>query len=122
MNETKQLMLTDYKEIVDKIHNEKTSDTKILEIYYEERDKVRDKIFKCDQAIMENNIKKIQLTAENKREFNRNLLYGGEFILSAGISMVILIMTFNFDKDSTLTSTTGRNNVNNFLSKFFWKK
>lgn len=118
MEETKKILWADYNKVSEQIGNLKTSDEG-YELLLEERDKIRNELIKLEQANMEANTKKSQIEAENKREKTRNGITIGTFVVSTGIGVWTVIKTFKFDQDSTMTSTLGRNSVNNVVSKLF---
>lgn len=115
MNELKQTLKADYERVSKQIESLEIKDEK-YELLLEERDKVRNELLKVEQANMEASMKKSQMEAENNREKIRNGITIGTFIVTTGVSVWTVLKTFRFDEDSTITSTLGRNSLNNVVS------
>ena len=115
MNELKQTLKADYERVSKQIESLEVKDAN-YELLLEERDKVRNELLKVEQASLEANIKKSQMEAENNREKIRNGITIGTFVVTTGVSIWTVLKTFRFDEDSTITSTLGRNSLNNVVS------
>lgn len=88
----------------------------------DERDRIRNELIKLEQAKDEVRIKREQIEAENKREKIRNQITIGTFSITTLLSLYAIVKTFKFDQESTVTSTLGRNLLNNVVSKLFNKR
>ena len=87
----------------------------------EERDKVRQQLLKLELGKYEYNIKEKEIQAENQRRDIDNRITIATFTVSTLISLYALSRTFNFDQESTITSTLGRNILNGFVPRRFRK-
>jgi len=105
MKETKKNLLSDYKRAKSKIDS-LTAEDENYKMWLEEEDKVRNELVKI-----------IQIESENKRDLIRNIKELFTWGVSLGVGVWALLASFEFDKDSTLTSTNGRNIITNFVSK-----
>lgn len=105
MKKTKENLLDDYMRAKSKLEDTSMSSEE-YKMWLEEEDKVRNEL-----------VKLIQIESENKRDVTRNVIqvvtWGGSIL----VGIWALLVSFEFDKDSTLTSTNGRNIVTNFISK-----
>lgn len=116
----KETLWSDYNKVSDLI-NVSNSDTDDYKMLLEERDKIRNELIKLEQAEMDNEVKRGQIEAEDKREKVRNRITIGTFVVSTGLSLYAIIKTFRFDQDSTVTSTLGRSILNSIVPKGFKK-
>lgn len=105
MKKTKEDLIADYKRAKNKIDSMDTENEN-YKMWLEEEDKVRNEL-----------IKLIQIESENKRELIRNIITCTTFGISFIGGVWAVLASFQFDKDSTLTSTNGRNIITNFVSK-----
>ena len=105
MKKTKENLLDDYMRAKSKLDSLTTTDND-YKLWLEEEDKVRNEL-----------VKLIQIESENKRDLIRNIIQVVTWLGSLGVGVWALLASFEFDKDSTLTSTNGRNIVTNFISK-----
>lgn len=87
--------------------------------FLDERDKIRNELIKGEQVLEDRNSKKEQLESDNKNEKIRNLITICTFGISTILSLYALNKTFKFDQEATVTSTLGRNILNNFVPKIF---
>ena len=83
-------------------------DNPIYEKLLEDRDKVRNELFKLEQ-----------LDSENKREKTRNTISIVTFIVTTLVGIWTVLKTFKFDQESTVTSTLGRTSLTNIVSRMF---
>lgn len=118
MKKTKETLWTDYDKVSEQIESLSVKDEG-YETLLEERDKIRNELIKLDTANMDVELKKLQITAENKREKVRNGITIGTFVVTTGVSIWTVLKTFAFDEDNTMTSTLGRSSVSNVVSKIF---
>lgn len=118
MDKIRETLWNDYKKVSERIENLEAKDEQ-YELLFEERDKIRNELLKLEQANTETNIKKSQIEAENKREKTRNRITLGTFAVTTGVGIWTVVKTFRFDQDSTVTSTLGRTNISNMVSKLF---
>lgn len=91
-------------------------------IVLEERDKIRNELIKLEISKNETNCKKREIDAENKRDKNHNKIEIGFFITSTILSLYAIARTFEFDRESNITSTLGRNILNSVMPKFLNKR
>ena len=105
MKNTKENLLDDYMRAKTKLDSLETNDEN-YKMWLEEEDKVRNEL-----------VKLIQIESENRRDLIRNVIQVITWLGSLGVGVWALLASFQFDKDSTLTSTNGRNIVTNFVSK-----
>lgn len=91
------------------------------EIKLEERDKIRNELLKLEQLRNDREIKNIQFEIDKKNEFIRNLITIGTFSINFISCVYFTIKSFDFDKESTMTSTMGRGILSNFMPKLFKK-
>lgn len=118
MSKTNETLWKSYEEINEKISIYGTIDEH-YKVLLEERDKIRNELIKLEQAKMENDLKRNQIKAEDKREKIRNIINVGTFTVTTGVSIWTVLKTFKFDQESTITSTLGRNSITNVVSKIF---
>lgn len=85
----------------------------------EERDKIRNELLKVEQIEEDREVRKQQIESDNKNELNRNRIAIGTFAITTVVSIYTVVKTFKFDQESTITSTLGRNMLNNVTSKIF---
>lgn len=91
------------------------------EIKLEERDKIRNELLKLEQLRNDREIKNMQFEIDKKNEFIRNLITIGTFSINFIGCVYFTIKSFDFDKESTMTSTMGRGILSNFMPKLFKK-
>lgn len=91
------------------------------EIKLEERDKIRNELLKLEQLKNDREIKNMQFEIDKKNEFIRNLITIGTFSINFISCVYFTIKSFDFDKESTMTSTMGRGILSNFMPKLFKK-
>ena len=91
------------------------------EIKLEERDKIRNELLKLEQLRNDREIKNMQFEIDKKNEFIRNLITIGTFSINFIGCVYLTIKSFDFDKESTMTSTMGRGILSNFMPKLFKK-
>ncbi len=120
MEKIKETLWADYTKVSDLIQVSKP-DTDDYKMLLEERDKIRNELIKLGQAEMDNEVKRSQIEAEDKREKTRNKITIGTFVVSTGLSLYAIMKTFRFDQDSTVTSTLGRSILNSIVPKGFKK-
>jgi uncharacterized protein YdcH (DUF465 family) len=118
MKKLKETLWKNYKEASEKIES-LSADDPHYEMLLEERDKVRNKLFQLEQACMETDVKKGQIEAENKREKTRNIISIATFTTTTLVGIWTVLKTFKFDQGATVTSTLGRSNITNVVSKMF---
>lgn len=118
MNKTKETLWADYNKVSNQIDDLRVED-KGYETLLEERDKIRNELIKLEQVNMDVDLKKLQISAEDKREKVRNGITIGTFAITTGVSIWTVLKTFAFDEDNTMTSTLGRSSVSNVVSKIF---
>lgn len=117
MEKLKSALWADYNKVSELIAVVDKDDDRYTDLL-DERDKLRNELIKLDQTIMETEVKKSQMEAENKREKVRNQITIGTFVVSTGISVYAILKTFKFDQTGTVTSTLGRGILNGVLPKF----
>ena len=117
MEKIREALWADYNEINDKMKVITPDDGRYKDLL-EEKDKVRNELIKTGQVIMETDVKKSQIEAEDKRDKIRNKITIGTFVVSTCISVYAIVRTFKFDQTGTVTSTLGRNILNGVLPKF----
>lgn len=107
MNEIKEALWHDYKEVSDLIES-LDANSEEYKVASEDRDKIRNELIKLEQIELENEHEKI-----------RNGITIGTFLVTTGVSIYALAKTFKFDQVATVTSTLGRNILNSFIPKMF---
>ena len=117
MKETYKMLKADYDAASQKIKDIGTNTDTNAQIYYEERDKIRNEIIKLKLGEKEVNVKLAQIKAEDKREKDRLISNLVQFGISTGVGIVFGWWTFTFDEHGTVTSTLGRPVLNSFLPK-----
>lgn len=117
MTETYEMLKADYDAASQKIKDIGANAEANPQIYYEERDKIRNEIIKLKLGEKEVNVKLAQIEAENKREKDRLISNMIQFGISTGVGFVFGWWTFKFDEHGTVTSTLGRPVLNSFLPK-----
>lgn len=108
----------DYEDIQSKINSLETKDENFAKLL-DERDKIRQVMLKLEINNNDNIVKEKEIIAMNNRELITNKITIYTFIISTSISLYAISRTFNFDQESTITSTLGRNILNGFLPKVF---
>lgn len=88
-------------------------------IINEEVDRIRNELLKLKQIDNDRIIKEFEIKNENNKEKIKNIISIATFSLSTLISLIAINKTFKFDEGATITSTLGRNILNNFIPKFF---
>lgn len=117
MEKLKNALWADYDKVNEIIGVANTEDSRYKDLL-DERDKIRNEIIKLEQNVMEADVKREQITAEDKREKVRNQITIGTFVVSTGISVYAILKTFKFDQTGTVTSTLGRGILNGVMPKF----
>lgn len=105
MKKTKENLLADYERVrrtIDSISTEHENYQMLLD----KEDKIRSEL-----------IKLIQIESENKRDLIRNIVSLTTFGLTFAGGIWAVLASFEFDRNSTLTSTNGRNIITNFVSR-----
>lgn len=102
MNKIKRTLWNDYDRVSNQIGHHSIDD-KNYEMLLSYEDKIRNEIIKYE--------------LESKRNRNDIITTG----VTAGLSLIGLIMTFKFDQTSTVTSTLGPNILKGFTPKLFRK-
>lgn len=103
-----------YNELKEEIENIEEKGGDYYKTLLEELDKIRRALIDHEKIQKESDIKNKQLKSEEKRERKRNIIT----IISLIVSVIGMLMTFNFDKTSTITSSMGRGIINSFIPKF----
>ena len=98
-----------------------SSGDETYEIKLEERDKIRNELLKLEQLKNDREIKNMQFEIDKKNEFIRNLITIGTFSINFIGCVYFTCKSFDFDKQSTMTSTMGRGILSNFMPKLFKK-
>ena len=107
MNDTKETLWKNYKEIDNRIECLGEQDER-YGVLVEKREKVMNDI-----------IKLVQIESENKRERNRNIAAYVALGVTTISGLIVAFKSFRFDEDSTMTSTIGRTSVTNMVSRLF---
>lgn len=105
-------------------------DDKKAEVLLKERDNIRNELIEYDRSVREvdlkrqlsvedSKIKSMQLTTDQKNELMRNAITIGTFLVSTTVSIITIVKTFEFDRDSSVTSTMGRGVLNGVVPKLF---
>jgi hypothetical protein len=105
-------------------------DDKKAEVLLKERDNIRNELIEYDKSVREvdlkrqlsvedSKIKSMQLTTDQKNELMRNAITIGTFLVSTTVSIITIVKTFEFDRDSSVTSTMGRGVLNGVVPKLF---
>lgn len=105
-------------------------DDKKAEVLIKERDNIRNELIEYDKSVREIDLKKqlsvedskiksMQLTTDQKNELMRNAITIGTFLVSTTVSIITIVKTFEFDRDSSVTSTMGRGVLNGVVPKLF---
>ena len=81
-----------------------------------------DKLLERSEKVMNDIIKLESIESENKREKNRNIATYVTLGVSTVSGLFVVLSSFAFDKDYTLTSTAGRPSVTNFISKTLFRR
>lgn len=106
---------------IEKEINEMNGNGENYEIKLEERDKIRNELLKLEQLTNDKQIKHLQFEIDKKNEFIRNLITIGTFSVNFIGCVYFTFKSFDFDKQSTMTSTMGRGILSNFMPKLFKK-
>ena len=106
---------------IEKEINEMNGNDENYEIKLEERDKIRNELLKLEQLTNDKQIKHLQFEIDKKNEFIRNLITIGTFSVNFIGCVYFTFKSFDFDKQSTMTSTMGRGILSNFMPKLFKK-
>lgn len=118
MSETIQALWANYNDVDEKL-KVMTPTNEGFELLLEERDKLRNELIKMDQLKMESELKRGQIENENKKDYIRNIITVGTFVITTSVGIWTVVKTFNFDQTSTVTSTLGRTSLTNAVSKLF---
>jgi len=117
MNETKDLLMKNYKNIDDTISILDKENPLRVELEKEKRNIIND-LVKIESVIAEKEMKEKTLEAEDKREKIRNKITLGTFGVTTAVSIWAVLKTFRFDETGTVTSTLGRGILNNIVPRF----
>ena len=79
----------------------------------------KDADMKYEQIVQDTNVRRSQIESENKREKHRNIITIVTFGVGTIVSVVGMYKTFKFDKDSTVTSTLGKDILRGFVPRLF---
>ena len=107
MSETKKLLLEEYKGLkeLEKVIDPKSEKhDEVIEL----ENKVRDQLIKYDSAELDYKSKKEDREAENNRQRKKNII---DIVFGLGtffLSIWTVIITLDFDRENSVTSTTGK--------------
>lgn len=107
MNDLKQALWQDYKD-ADVIWKSSEVGSDDYKRWMEEKERIRNELIKVEQ-----------IEAENNREKVRNMITVGTFGVSTLVGIWTVVKTFKFDNVATVTSTLGRSNIMNTVSRMF---
>lgn len=110
MNNIKEALWHDYNNVSGCIEGMEIGSDE-YEVASKERDNIRNELIKLEQVEKETK-------SENKREWIRNTITVVTFVVSTIISVKAINKTFEFDQESTVTSTLGRGILNGVIPKF----
>lgn len=118
MNKIEEALWHDYNEVSSRMKT-MSKDSDEYKEAVQERDNLRNEMIKLEQLKKDTNVKVSQIQAENRREKIRNLVNILTFAANGIICIWGVKKTFKFDETSTVTSTQGRNMLNNVVPKLF---
>lgn len=122
MNQLTEALWKDYGSTTEKIGVlTGSNDMEKLKLEYEERDKIRNELIKCEQIERELGVKIREIEYKKISEVKRNKIDLVVFGISTGLSFYAIQKTFKFDGVATITSTLGRTILNGFIPKIFKK-
>ena len=119
-NNIQEALWKDYNDLGEILNVIKEDDERKSNIL-EERDKIRNELIKFELGKNEIEVKRDEIKSENERDRKQNIINISMFGVSTLLSLYAIIRTFNFDQESTVTSTLGRNILNNVVPKLFKK-
>lgn len=128
-NKIEEALWDDYNDAKSQLKDLALDDEK-AEVLFKERDNIRNELIEYDKSVREidlkrqlsvedSKIKSIQLTTDQKNELMRNAITIGTFLISTTVSIITIVKTFEFDRDSSVTSTMGRGVLNGVVPKLF---
>jgi hypothetical protein len=118
MEKLKQALWNDYEEnssVIDELEIGSGE----YKTHMEERDKIRNELIKVEQIEADREMKNREIESDNRNEKIRNRITIATFAVSTVVSIYTVVKTFRFDQGATVTSTLGRNVLNNVTSKIF---
>lgn len=114
----KEALWQNYKDVENKLKNLDVKNENYA-VLLDERDKIRSQLIKIEQLEQDKIVKDEQLEFEKQNEFIKNTISVATFSLNLLVCVGMAAKTFNFDNNSTITSTMGRGILNNFIPKLF---
>lgn len=118
MDKLKKALWADYAENTEIINGLEVGSPE-YKTFTDERDKIRNELIKVEQIEEDRITKEKEIESGNKNEKIRNRITIGTFVVSTVVSVYTVVKTFKFDQEATITSTLGRNVINNVTSKIF---
>lgn len=118
MDRIEECLWNDYTNISD-IINVIPADDKRKDTLMEMKEQIMRELIKFKQSMKELEIREKELYSENKRDKTHNIISVTTFSVSVFLSLYTVNKTFRFDQDATITSTLGRNILNNMIPKLF---
>lgn len=117
MSETKKLLLEEYKGLkeLEKVIDPKSEKhDEVIEL----ENKVRDQLIKYDSAELDYKSKKEDREAENNRQKTKNIIDIAFGIGTFFISIWATVITLDFDREHSITSTTGKGIISKVVLGF----
>ena len=111
MNETRELLMKDYKNNADLLLVTDPN-TEKYDMLLSDRDNIRNEIIKLDSIEMDAKMQKESMKNENRKAKISNIIEITLFAINTGVCIWGVVETFKFDKEGTITSTLGRGILN----------